>query len=271
MANIETSFIPEQGGTYQYGARRSYAATIFAVFITVIAIGATAYVWWALRAEKRKVDAYAAALQSTEKNFDLDKIATLAQLDKRINLAREIFNKHSMPSLVIDYLSDHTVSSIRWTQFSYKKMVADAKASPEGVPAGDTLELTGEAIGYGALYQQLAHFRAQNRVILYTELSSFHIDPRTGVVAIAMRLVLRPTYATFATVRERAAASEAPVAAPAPAAAPAAAPVIITPPTQVTPVAPKPATTTPAQTSPSTTTKPAVAPITKPAVTPVGQ
>jgi hypothetical protein len=267
MANIETSFIPEQGGTYQYGARRSYAATIFAVFVTVIAIGATVYVWWALRKEKLAVEKYAVQLQSTEKNFDFDKIATLAQLDKRINLARDMFNKHSMPSLVIDYLSDHTVSTIKWKQFTYKKMVPDAKASPDGVPAGDTLELSGDAMGYGALYQQLAHFRSQNRVILYTELSSFHIDPRTGVVAITMKLVLRPTYATFATVRERMAQAEAtPPVETTPAAAPA--PVDIAPPVPA-PAVTKPTTTTP--TAPATTTKTVTPPITRPAVTPVGQ
>lgn len=265
MANLETSFIPEQGGTYQYGARRSYAATILAVFVTVLSIGATVYVWWARRQEELKVEQYAAQLQSTEKNFDLGKINELAQLDTRINLARDMFNKHSMPSLVIDYLSDHTVSSIKWKQFSYKKMVPDAKTSPEGVPAGDLLELSGEANGYAALYLQLAHFRQQRDVILYTELESFHIDPRTGVVAIAMKLVLRPTYATFATVRARAAAQQA------------SAPTENTPPVPLPPVqAPvvtSPATTTPVIAKPATTTAPTstkAAPI-KPAVTPVGQ
>ncbi len=274
MANIETSFIPEQGGTYQYGgARRSYAATIFAVFVTVIAIGATVYVWWAKRQELQKAEVLAAQLQGTEKNFDLGKISELAQLDKRINLARDLFNKHSMPSLVIDYLSEHTVSSIIWRQFSFKKMVPDAKPSADGVPAGDTLELTGDANGYAALYQQLAHFRTQRDVILYTELSSFHIDPRTGIVAITMKLVLRPTFATFATVRARTAAEAAPPApvnepqiVPTPVATtsvPAIAPV--TPPAPVTKVAPTvPATTT--TVSKSTTTAPA-----KTTVTPAAQ
>lgn len=265
MANIETSFIPEQGGTYQYGARRSYAATIFAVFVTVLSIGATVYVWWSKHQEQLKVDKLASQLQGTEKNFDLGKIGELAQLDKRINLARDMFNKHAMPSLVIDYLSDHTVSSIKWRQFAYKKMVADAKPSAEGIPAGDVLELSGDALGYGALYQQLAHFRAQRDVILYTELSSFHIDPRTGVVAIVMRLILRPNYATFATVRARNAAA-AGASAPAPQAPATVAPVI---PPVATP--PAPVIVTPPPVKPAaaaTSTKPA--PI-KPAVTPVGQ
>jgi hypothetical protein len=272
MANIETSFIPEQGGTYQYGARRSYAATIFSVFITVLSIGATVYVWWARRQELQKVERYAAQLESTEKNFDMAKIGVLAQLDSRINLARDMFNKHSMPSLVIDYLSDHTVSSIKWNQFSYKKMAPDAKLTAEGIPPGDTLELSGEANGYAALYVQLAHFRAQRDVILYTELSSFHIDPRTGIVAISMRLVLRPNYATFAAARARAAAA----AAAAPVTDTTAPTTIIPPVATTTPAAapaPRPATVTPAATQPATTPAPTstkAAPI-KPAVTPVGQ
>lgn len=273
MANNETSFIPEQGGSYQYGARRSYGATIFAVFVTILSIGATVYVWWAKQKETRNVAKLATQLESTEKNFDLGKIDELAQLDRRINLARDMFNKHAMPSLVIDYLSDHTVTSIKWRQFAYRKMAADAKASPDGIPAGDTLEISGDANGYAALYQQLAHFRSQRNVILYTELTSFHIDPRTGIVAIAMKLVLRPTFATFATVRANSAAVDGAsvtlpaVSTPAPAPAPAT-PAAATPPA-VTPAKPAvtpSATTTVTATSTSTRTAPV-----KPAVTPVGQ
>lgn len=270
MANIESGFIPEQGGTYQYGARRSYAATIFAVFVTILAIGATVYVWWAKRQEMLKVTQYAAQLESTEKNFDLGKINELARLDERINLARDMFNKHSMPSLVIDYLADHTVSSIKWNQFAYKKMVTDAKANPDGTPAGDVLEISGDAVGYAALYQQLAHFRMQRDVILYTELQSFHIDPRTGIVAISIKLVLRPTYATFATMRSLNAAAAAPSVVNTP---------VAPPPTDVQPIAPTPApaqapaavapVTPPVVTQPAPTSTKA-API-KPAVTPVGQ
>lgn len=261
MANIETGFIPEQGGTYQYGARRSYAATIFAVFVTILAIGATVYVWWAKRQEMLKVEKFASQLQSTEKNFDLGKINELARLDERINIARDLFNKHAMPSLVIDYLADHTVASIKWNQFAYKKMVADAKANPDGTPAGDVLEISGDAVGYAALYQQLAHFRMQRDVILYTGLQSFHIDPRTGIVAISIKLILRPTYATFATTRALTAA-----AAPQESAT-------VAPPAEAPVVAPAPATVAPATPPPVTPTAPTSTKATpiKPAVTPVGQ
>lgn len=38
MANIETSFIPEQGVTYQGGSPRSTIATVFSVVVTVLAL-----------------------------------------------------------------------------------------------------------------------------------------------------------------------------------------------------------------------------------------
>ncbi len=212
MPNIETSFIPEQGVTYQ-GARRSTVVTVFSVLVTVLALGATAGVWWLERAEKAEVQRLDVQLSTMESQFDMAKIDRLAQFDNQINLAREMFNKHSMPSVMLDYLARNTVASMKWKQLKFTRAQSGAAKPADassGGPTGDILELTGETAlgsGYGPLYRQLTHFRAQSGDIQSVELQSFRIDPRTNIVSVQMRLGIRPSLATFATVRDRSGSS----------------------------------------------------------------
>jgi hypothetical protein len=260
MPNIETSFIPEQGVTYQ-GARRSTVVTVFSVLVTILALGATAGVWWLERVEKTEVATLREKLSAAESQFDMAKIERLAQFDNQINLAREMFNKHSMPSVMLDYLARNTVASIKWKQLKFSRMQGGAeKAGDPGFPGatGDILELTGETVlgtGYGPLYKQLMHFRAQTDIVQQVELQSFRIDPRTSIVSIQMRLILRPSFATFATVRARMNPETTPIPAPSPVSAESSTPTtqpLIPSPNIPTPSVSKPLT--PSQGTPSSPT-----------------
>jgi hypothetical protein len=196
MANFETSFIPEQGATYQGGSRRSIVATVFSIIIAIIAVGLSGYSWWMQRQEEAKVKKLEAEIVSMESRFDIDKIAMLGRLDKRINLAKDMFSKHPMPSLIIDYITDNTISTVKWKSISYTRATAE-----EG--SGDTVELSGEGVGYSALVQQLNQFRTKATEISKVDLKSYRIDPRTNTVSIQMTLSIKPTFATFDTVRQK--------------------------------------------------------------------
>jgi hypothetical protein len=196
MANFETSFIPEQGATYQGGSRRSIVATVFSIIIAVIAVGLSAYSWWIQRQEELKVKQLNTELTRLEEGYDIEKIAMLGRLDKRIALAKDMFSKHPMPSLIIDYITDNTVSTVKWKSITYTRATAD-----EG--SGDTVELSGEGVGYSALVQQLNQFRAKATEISKVDLKSYRMDPRTNTVSIQMTLSIKPTFATFNTVRQK--------------------------------------------------------------------
>lgn len=196
MANFETSFIPEQGSSYQGGSRRSIVATVFSIIIALTAMGLAFGAWWLQTQEEKKVKNLEAEISNMEERFDIDKIAMLNKLDKRINLAKEMFTRHSMPSVLIDYLSDNTVSSVKWKSISYTRGAAAESTS-------DTIDLTGEGLGYPSLLQQLSQFRTRANEITRTELKSYSIDPRTNIVSMQMTLSVNPNFATFGTLRSR--------------------------------------------------------------------
>lgn len=201
MANFETSFIPEQGGSYQGGSRRSVVATVFSIIITLIAIGLSVGAWWLNKQEETKVKDLQVNLDNMEAGLKIDKIEKLDALDKRIKLANVMFNKHPMPSMLIDYLAENTVSTVKWKSISYTRGVLSDSA-------GDVLDLSGEGLGYDSLLQQLTQFRKFSNQITKVELKSYHIDPRTNIVAIQMGLTINPNYATFSTYRLKHEASE---------------------------------------------------------------
>lgn len=144
-----------------------------------------------------------------EEKINFGKISQLSQLDKRISVARNMLNDHAMPSVLLKFLADNTVSSVKWGQFKYSRMVTAPKtggAADAANTPGDTIELSGTTAlgsGYGPLYQQVSRFRSQTDVVQSVDLQSFQIDPRTGVVTMQIRLVVKPTYATFGGVRSR--------------------------------------------------------------------
>lgn len=196
MANFEKSFIPEQGVTYQGGSRRSIVATVFSVIIIITAIALSGYIWWQQKQQESKVKKLEAEIASMESGFDINKIAMLGKLDKRINIAKDMFSKHPMPSLIIDYITDNTISTVKWKSVAYKRASQD-----EG--AGDTVDLSGEGIGYSSLVQQLNQFRSKTNEISKVEIKSYRMDPRTNVVSFQLVLSFRPTFATFETVRQK--------------------------------------------------------------------
>ncbi len=196
MPNFETSFIPEQGATYQGGSRRPVVAMIFSILITIIAIGLCAGAWWLQKQEEKKVQNLTAEIKSMESRFDIDKITMLNSMDKRIKLARDMFNKHPMPSVLIDYITDNTVSNIKWKSISISRGTLTEAT-------GDTVELAGEGIGYFSLIQQLAQFRNNSSEVSKVELRSYHLDPRTNIVSLQMTLTIKPNFATLESVRAK--------------------------------------------------------------------
>lgn len=209
MPNFETSFIPEQGTTYQSGAKRSTVATVFSILIILAAGGLSGWVWWQERQEIAKVKALESELSSMESRFDIAKISELGALDKKISVAKGMLDRHPLPSMLIDYISENTVSSIRWKQIAYTRSGGASKAGETGGASGDSIDLTGETNGYSPLYQQLDHFKTKCKEITSVELKSFSIDPRTNNLSIQMRIVVNPNYATVATLRAKSTADAA--------------------------------------------------------------
>ncbi len=208
MPNFETSFIPDQGTTYQGGSRRSAPAAIFSIVIVLAACAFTAYAWWLQREESNKVKNLEAQLSSMESQFDISKITQLGVLDKKIEFAQGMLNKHPLPSMIIDYLAENTVASIKWKQINYTRNGETANAG-DTKAKGDSIDLVGESIGYSPLYQQLNHFRTRSHEITSVQLKSFSIDPRTNLLAISMTIIINPNYATVATMRAKNALNEA--------------------------------------------------------------
>lgn len=103
----------------------------------------------------------------------------------RADIVRQLLNSHVSVSPILKFLSDNTLSSIMYSDFSYGK---DAK----GVIA---VKLSGEAPTYSALAYQREVFRGK------TELSSFDITEvglsSFGTVSFKLTLIFTPSYLSY--------------------------------------------------------------------------
>lgn len=118
--NFQSSFIPKEPITDTGFKKKSVGliGIIVITFFTISIIGAIGvYVYKGM--VKSNIESLKAELGSAEKNIDKKTIDEMWVFSKKLNVVRDIINKHQVVSNVLSIISSSTVSSVYFGDFSY--------------------------------------------------------------------------------------------------------------------------------------------------------
>lgn len=149
---VRTSFIPKQTVQTVASTRRSSSVGIFlliGLFVFFIALvgsgGAFLWKYYLTQELVKKV-----AFLETQKNaLKSEALEEYSRLDTRLTTASALLNQHRAPSFLFDFLEANTISSVRFTSFSYTK-----NFDPKAEIGSMSLALKGEASGFGSVALQ---------------------------------------------------------------------------------------------------------------------
>lgn len=147
---FQTSFIPKKPLIQTTNVKPARTTNLFTlissiIFITVLVLsaGVFGYKFYLTRANAT----LALELDSYLQRFEPELIAQLSRDDARIESGKTLLNQHIAVTSLMEFLSRVTLSSVRFTTFSY---VADARKV--------TLNMTGEAKNFAAVALQSDEF-----------------------------------------------------------------------------------------------------------------
>lgn len=120
--NFQSSFIPKKPLVPTQGADRHTHVSIFSIltviiFIASIAAAAGCFVW--VRMLEQKVEESKMVLQQTRESFDPRLIDELKRVNTRIDVAKELMQKHIAISNFFDVIESFTLRSVRFKNFQY--------------------------------------------------------------------------------------------------------------------------------------------------------
>jgi len=119
---LQSSFIPKKPLTgIQEAAPQTHVSifSVLAVFLFVISIGlAGGAFFWVTVLEKQK-DLNIQTLEDSRKQFDPSLIDELKRVNTRIDVAKELLDRHVSVSNFFDIIEGFTLRSVRFTNFSY--------------------------------------------------------------------------------------------------------------------------------------------------------
>lgn len=123
-------------------------------------------------------------------SYDQASVAKAVAFRTRVSLAQQLINAHLAMSPIFNFLTQNSLNSIYYDQFSFKK-------------EGDTwtLSLTGEAPSYSSLAYQTDILRENINSNKSKELSSFDVYDVTltkyGTVSFSLKATFAPNYLSY--------------------------------------------------------------------------
>src|SRR5690606_20699572 len=157
---FRSSFIPKQplvgseGSSPRYRQRRSKSSPFLAISVVLFVLSGLLYgaVYGYTLLIDREIENMGAQLEEQWQQIRPAEIAEYKRFDDRLKVAESILNNHIVLSEIFTLLSEHTLPTIRYTDFSFSKdAIAATETEVDGeivrTPATErlTILLTGEA------------------------------------------------------------------------------------------------------------------------------
>ena len=136
-----TSFIPKKpvavptaGYSRSSGPRIMTLIGMF-VFLASLLLGAGVYLWKIQI--NSSISAQIESLKKSRAEFDNDTLAAATRLNERINVAKNLLDKHKSPSRMLELLEDTTLVTVRFKNLTYATQSdGSIKVGGSGVASG---------------------------------------------------------------------------------------------------------------------------------------
>lgn len=198
--NFKTSFIPKKPMVVERpsSGRSIGFFTIISIFILFTVLIATGIFYFYKGVVEKDITAKEKSLALAKNGFEPSKIEELKVLDKRLQAASEILDRHIAITPVFQALSAITMKTIRYTSFSYS--LADQKDSktPRVV-----VKIKGSAVGYRsiALQSDLFTTREEGKNFIDPIFSGLSLDDK-GNVLFDLEFSVDPAFVDYKNTLE---------------------------------------------------------------------
>ncbi|MGH7141704.1 MAG: hypothetical protein ACREGH_03670 [Minisyncoccia bacterium] len=180
------SFIPKKSLNTAGESRTSvsilWLVSVFILGVSIVgAIGAFVYGQYL----QNEISVKSNSLAKSEAAYDPQSINDLITLNSRLEQANALLQKHVAPSEIFDFLQKNTLTSVRFTQFSYGE-------NPDGTVS---LKLTGNALDFASVALQSDQFDAttSTQMLSNVAFSNINIDPTSGIVSFDVNADVNPS------------------------------------------------------------------------------
>lgn len=203
--NPKVSFIPKgslvREESFLERRRPRSVMGIIAGVSFVLALGSYFTLYYLNNSLNQLVVEKTTEIKSAQKEFsDAPEVGAAKTFRARVELARELLNKHTVVSPIFTFLSESTLSSVIFERFTFR-----------GDPTmGTILELTGEAPTYGSLAYQLDILREKVKEVDSFTVKDVHLT-NFGTVAFSLQIILKPEFLSYSNNLKT---TESPVVAP---------------------------------------------------------
>jgi hypothetical protein len=183
--NFQASFIPKKPLVQTQGAQNHTHVSIFSilsvlVFILSIAAAVGCFLW--VRVLQDQVEDNKITLQTTRESFDPRLIDELKRVNTRIDVAKELMQKHLAISNFFDVIESFTLRSVRFKNFNYN-------FDPEN--NNIVLSMNGEAESFSAIALQ-SDVLGKTKALTNPILSNLALDEK-GRVTFTLNATVAPS------------------------------------------------------------------------------
>lgn len=153
---FQTSFIPKTAIAPAFDAHPRRQTSLFLVlsfflFLVSVLLGGLAFGYERYLVKQK--DDISANIATNVKAFEEDTIRTYARLDKKIDTAKMLLEKHVALSYFLDFLGKETLKSVRFLDMAYA-LGSDGKTAD--------IQMNAQASGYNAVAYQSSTFGKQS-------------------------------------------------------------------------------------------------------------
>ncbi len=183
----QTSFIPRKSLVKEGngGEKPVGVFLIISVFIFLVAVLGGAGVFLYEKKLSNDIQSASDSLKRAQGAFEIPTIENLKLLGRRIEMSKNLVQRHTVVSPVFELLQNETLKSVRFNKFEYSN---DLKGVVK-------VDLDGEAKNYETLALQSSEF-AKNKNIKGNVFSNINLDEK-GNVIFKVEITLDPTVISY--------------------------------------------------------------------------
>lgn len=193
----QTSFIPKKPVT-TVGPTRSGGISLLllvSVIIFLISLGLAGYVFLEKNLLIQKIKENQTTIEANKSGLVSDSITieTLVELNSRINVAKNLLDKHIAVSPVFDFLQKGTLESVRFKNFNFTSSGKDASGVGKM-----SVQMSGQARDWETIASQADEFGKTDwrKIITEPKISNLSLNP-DGSVSFLFSAFIAPEFLVY--------------------------------------------------------------------------
>jgi len=190
----QTSFIPKKPVTMS-GQVRSGSMSLFlliSIIIFLVSLGLAGYVFLEKSILIQKINADKSTIEANKNGLTSDSVTieSLVELNSRINISKDLLNRHISVSPIFNFLQQATLKSVRFNNFNFSSTGKDASGANR-----ISVQMSGIAKGWETVASQADEFGKSDwrKIISEPKISNLNLNT-DGSVSFLFSAYVSPDF-----------------------------------------------------------------------------